>query len=155
MGPTNLSIEEKAEILAWEAENVPSQEISMKTGRGENVRCLIVAVQNLPPNIVPLQKNVVEGQKRLARLQIKNLWITANVLKIKLPSLLGEMAERTIQHRLQKDLNMPTFKPAHKPFITRQMVIKRVQFAKKHKNWTVEDWSNVLWSDESKFLCVK
>ena len=28
---------------------------------------------------------------------------------------------------------------------------KRLQFARNHRNWTVDDWSRVLWSDESKF----
>jgi len=27
-----------------------------------------------------------------------------------------------------------------------------LQFAGAHKNWTVEDWKNVAWSDESRFL---
>jgi len=26
------------------------------------------------------------------------------------------------------------------------------QFVKAHQNWTVEDWNNVAWSDESRFL---
>jgi len=26
---------------------------------------------------------------------------------------------------------------------------KRLQFARAHQNWTVEDWKNVAWSDES------
>jgi len=29
---------------------------------------------------------------------------------------------------------------------------KRPQFARAHQNWTVEDWKNVAWSDESRFL---
>ncbi|KAG2460242.1 TCB1 transposase, partial [Polypterus senegalus] len=29
---------------------------------------------------------------------------------------------------------------------------KRLQFAQAHQNWTVEDWKNVAWSDESRFL---
>jgi len=27
-----------------------------------------------------------------------------------------------------------------------------LQFARDHQNWTVEDWKNVAWSDESQFL---
>jgi len=27
-----------------------------------------------------------------------------------------------------------------------------LQFARAHQNWTVEDWENVAWSDESQFL---
>ncbi len=29
---------------------------------------------------------------------------------------------------------------------------RRLQFTQTHKNWTIEDWKNVAWSDESRFL---
>ncbi len=29
---------------------------------------------------------------------------------------------------------------------------KRLQFTLAHQNWTIEDWKNVAWSDESRFL---
>lgn len=38
-----------------------------------------------------------------------------------------------------------------KPLLRRQNKIKRLQWAKEHKNWTHEQWERVLWSDESKF----
>ena len=28
---------------------------------------------------------------------------------------------------------------------------KRIVWAKKHKDWTLDQWKSVLWSDESKF----
>lgn len=36
-----------------------------------------------------------------------------------------------------------------KPRLTAEHKKKRLQWAQKYKNWTVEDWGNVLWSDES------
>ncbi len=27
-----------------------------------------------------------------------------------------------------------------------------IQFTQTHQNWTIEDWKNVAWSDESRFL---
>ncbi len=29
---------------------------------------------------------------------------------------------------------------------------RRLQFAQSHQNWTIEDWINIAWSDESRFL---
>lgn len=86
---------------------------------------------------------------------MKALEITTNEIKKMHPSLLGDVTERTIQHCLQMDLNMPTFKSAYKPFLTRQIVKERIHFAKKHEDWTVEDWRKVLWSDESIFFMSK
>ena len=30
--------------------------------------------------------------------------------------------------------------------------MKRLEWAKAHQNWTVDQWRNVLWSDESPFV---
>ena len=107
----------KAQILAWKAENVSTYEISRRTGRGESsIRCLIVAARDLPPNTVSLRKKCCGRPKKtckttdrlLKRKVMKDPRITANELKIKHRLLLGEVAEWTIQDRLQKDLNMPT-----------------------------------------------
>uniref|UniRef100_A0A9J8C660 Transposable element Tc1 transposase n=1 Tax=Cyprinus carpio carpio TaxID=630221 RepID=A0A9J8C660_CYPCA len=29
---------------------------------------------------------------------------------------------------------------------------RKLQFTQAHQNWTIEDWKNVAWSDESRFL---
>ena len=38
-----------------------------------------------------------------------------------------------------------------KPFISKTNQQKRLTFAREHANWTVEDWKNVMFSDESSF----
>lgn len=38
-----------------------------------------------------------------------------------------------------------------KPLLRKKNKQKRYAWAQAHKNWTVEDWKQVLWSDESKF----
>uniref|UniRef100_A0A914VHP1 Transposase Tc1-like domain-containing protein n=1 Tax=Plectus sambesii TaxID=2011161 RepID=A0A914VHP1_9BILA len=40
---------------------------------------------------------------------------------------------------------------AKKPFISEKSRKARLQFTKRHVNWTLADWAKVLWSDESKF----
>src|SRR5215216_1071098 len=37
------------------------------------------------------------------------------------------------------------------PYLSKKHKKSRYNFAKKYENWTVEDWSKVIWSDESKF----
>uniref|UniRef100_A0AAY5LA27 Transposase Tc1-like domain-containing protein n=1 Tax=Esox lucius TaxID=8010 RepID=A0AAY5LA27_ESOLU len=43
-------------------------------------------------------------------------------------------------------------RPHRVPLISTTNREKRLQFAQAHQNWTVEDWENVAWSDESRFL---
>lgn len=38
-----------------------------------------------------------------------------------------------------------------KPSLTLQHKKKRLEWAKKFRTWTVDEWKNVIWSDESKF----
>jgi transposase len=38
-----------------------------------------------------------------------------------------------------------------KPFLTDKHVARRLEFARKHKDWTVEQWRKVIWTDESTF----
>ncbi|MPC09429.1 hypothetical protein E2C01_002041 [Portunus trituberculatus] len=51
---------------------------------------------------------------------LNNPEITAGELKRSHPTLLQEVSERTIQHRLQ-ELGLPTYKPAAKPLLTPSM----------------------------------
>ena len=45
-------------------------------------------------------------------------------------------------------------KARKKPFINEKQRRARLRFAKDHKDWTIEDWSKVIFSDESNFqLC--
>lgn len=38
-----------------------------------------------------------------------------------------------------------------KPLISQQNRRRRLQWAKEHRQWTAEDWSRVIWTDESRF----
>jgi thymidylate kinase len=38
-----------------------------------------------------------------------------------------------------------------KPLLIKKMKLKRLAFAKKHKDWATEDWSKVIFSDEYTF----
>lgn len=48
--------------------------------------------------------------------------------------------------------NLHARRPTQKPLISKKNKILRLKFAKEHVNWSVGDWSRVLWSDESKFM---
>ncbi len=43
-------------------------------------------------------------------------------------------------------------RPHRVPFPSAKNRRWRLQFAQAHQNWTIEDWKNVAWSDESRFL---
>ena len=55
----------------------------------------------------------------------------------------------TLSRRLEYDFGLTSRKPARKPLLTKAMKDKRLKFVSVHRDWTTEDWSKVLFSDES------
>ena len=56
---------------------------------------------------------------------------------------------KAVKRRLTKDFGLKAFKPVKKPCLTPAMKLKKLNFAKKHINWSREQWSRVIFSDES------
>ena len=61
------------------------------------------------------------------------------------------VTQMTISRRLSREFNLKSYKPARKSRLTPVMKAKRLAFAKKHRDWTIQQWSKVLFSDESTF----
>lgn len=57
---------------------------------------------------------------------------------------------RTVRRRLES-FGLHGRHGVKKPLITKKNKIARLKFAREHLHWSVKDWSNVLFSDESKF----
>ena len=61
------------------------------------------------------------------------------------------VTQMTISRCLSREFNLKSYKPAGKPRLTPVMKAKRLAFAKKHRDWTIQQWSKVLFSNESTF----
>ena len=77
--------------------------------------------------------------------------LTAKELKQNNPKILGDVAVRTIHDYLHKVLKYNRCRSVPKPLVTKHHRQMRVNFARQHQHWTLEQWRNVLWSDESTF----
>ncbi len=54
--------------------------------------------------------------------------------------------------RILKQMGYSSRRPHWVPLLSAKNRKQRLKFAKAHQNWTIEDWKNVTWSDESRFL---
>lgn len=99
------------------------------------------------------RKTTKKTDSLISREVKKNPFISAREIKNSTP-LLQNVSERTIRHRLSKDLKMPARKPRKKPLLTKKMRLKRLSFCKQHLRWTTEQWEKVMFSDESLFRLV-
>jgi transposase len=65
-----------------------------------------------------------------------------NQLKVK-------VSERTVRRILQ-NAGLGAAGKQNKPKLSSKNIKARLEFAKRHQDWTVEDWKRVIWSDETK-----
>lgn len=59
-----------------------------------------------------------------------------------------QVDKRSIRRYLKME-NMKTYVKQKRPDLTKSQMDARYKFAKDHLNWTVEDWKNVMFSDET------
>lgn len=164
MGRNKLTMEEKSRALTlleqgWSVIRVAAD---LKVTR-RVIYNLKQAASGVSPGTIPPRKKGSGAPRKtsprtdkiLKREVLATPAITAVELKEKHPSLLKKVSVRTIQHRLQKDLQLPTRRAAKKPLLTKVMKKKRVNFCKKYKDWSPEQWKKVMFSDESTFRLVR
>ncbi len=58
------------------------------------------------------------------------------------------ISERTTRQTL-KQMGYSSRRPHRVLLLSAKNRIRRIQFTQTHQNWTIEDWKNVAWSDES------
>ena len=62
------------------------------------------------------------------------------------------ISHMTVRRRL-KEMGFRSIRPGKKPRLTSSMRQKRLQWAREHEQWTLDDWRRVCFSDESHFVC--
>ena len=80
-----------------------------------------------------------------------NLFITAPEIKQELPESCLQVSVDTIKRRLRTHFGCPIRRAAAKPLLTQKMKRKRLEFCTKYKDWTAQQWREVMFSDESSF----
>lgn len=55
----------------------------------------------------------------------------------------------TIKDRLRCEFGLKSYRPAKKPALSPKNIQDRLNFCRRYKHWTCEDWSKVLFSDET------
>ncbi len=94
----------------------------------------------------------VRGQRRMGRLVRDDRKVTGTQITTRYNQYMqNTISERTTRQTL-KQMGSSSRRPHRVPLLSAKNRTRRVQFTQDHQNWTIEDWKNVVWSDESRFL---
>lgn len=154
---SELSLAErvKIQLLFEEGKN--------QTQIAKEVKCSRCAVQNAIKRYSQTGSHVnreKSGRKKittpredrfLIRSSLKNRKKTSSELASELSKDRGKkISSRTVRRRLG-EVGLKGCKARKKPWLSEKNKKARLEWAKKHVHFTEEDWSNILWSDESNF----
>ncbi len=94
----------------------------------------------------------VRGQRRMGRLVRDDRKTTVTQITTCYNQVMqNTISERTTRQTL-KQMGYSSRRPHWVPFLSAKNRTQRLQFSQAHQHWTTEDWKNVAWSDESRFL---
>ncbi len=94
----------------------------------------------------------VRGQRRMGRLVRDDRKTTVTQITTRYnQGMQNTISERTTRRTL-KQRGYSSRRPHRVPLLSAKNRKRSLQFTQAHQNWTIEDWKNVAWSDESRFL---
>jgi len=150
-----LSEEEKSSILACHSEGMSNRSIATLMGVGEwQVRVLVQrfkagdSLGRKDGSGRPRITSPSQDQKIIIDIK-RNPRITAKEILKENPDI--KASERTVIGRIHESGEFGNYFTLKKPLITEKNRIRRLKWARAHKDWSVEQWRSVLWTDESPF----
>lgn len=158
-----LSVSDKAKIMAWKEEGLSSRVIAKRLGRDKaTINRIVQKAKEQGTGDAPLRKEGSGRPKKMTAFMLECMKreirkcpaMTAADLKRSLPEI-ANVSERNVQFHLQKTLGLPSRSAAQKPLLTPKMIKKRLAFCRQYRDWTEADWANVMYSDESTFRCIR
>ncbi len=91
-------------------------------------------------------------QRRMGRLVRDDRKATATKITTRYNQGMQNTISELTTHRTLKQMGNRSRKPHWVPLLSAKNSKQRLQFAQAHQNWTIEDWKNFAWSDESRIL---
>ena len=119
-------------IQTWMARNRRKESLENRTGRGR--KTVLTRVSKIV--LAKCVQKRHQSTRKLAR---------------KLTSKGYPASKTTVHNYMTKCLHLKPLKPRCQPKLTEEQKMKRLKFAQERKNWSIQDWRRVLFSDESSF----
>ncbi len=94
----------------------------------------------------------VRGQRRMGRLVRDDRDATVTQITTRYNQGMQNTISGRTTRRTLKQMGYSSRRPHRVQLLSAKNRKRRLQFAQAHQNWMIEDWKNVAWSDEPRFL---
>lgn len=92
------------------------------------------------------------GERRVARIVRSNRRATTRQITAEFNAGASQsISQRTTRRTLQR-MGFSSRRPSRVPLISQKNRKRRLLWAQERRNWSLEEWKKVAWSDESRFL---
>jgi transposase len=172
MGPHDLAT--RAVIVALKAHGLTTNEVIGQTGIPKRTINAIFAraiERGFDPCQRPiklLNRHLEDGprsgrpskQERIRDQVIKAVRVDRYGREKQCANIAGELSQEGFNvspatvWRVLRKAGFKKTKPTRKPGLTKKMRKERLQWCLQHENWTIEDWKNVIWSDETSVVLL-
>ena len=159
MGPRpRISLENRGKVVALSEEGYSKREIADRFGCSQRSFRDILKKQRLTESVKDLK---IPGRKRkttkredriIVRKSKSNRYKTAPEIKADMQIEHGVSISTSTTQRRLREAGLNGRKPRKKPSLTARHMKARLEFARAHKDWTAEQWSQVIFSCESRIL---
>ncbi len=95
----------------------------------------------------------VRCQRRMGRLVRDDRKATVTQITTRYNQGMQNTISECTTRRTLKQMDYSSRRPHRVPLLSAKNRKRRLQLAQAHQNWTIEDWKNVAWSDESDDFC--
>lgn len=139
-------------IAEWSVRKI-AQEVGIGKSTVQRIITNYEETGSAEPKIRPGRpRSTTERQDRSIKIaSVRNPKLSSRAIGLQLKSILKKtISPRTIRRRLV-DAGLPGRIARKKPFLTALQTDYRLRWCKERKDWSSEEWENVLWSDESPF----
>jgi transposase len=126
--------------------------IPVKTIYGKRKKFLLEGNLNPKPRTGRPQKTSARDRRLICRLSRKDPFMSAGKIKFEIGR--NDVSTKTIKRVLFKSGGLKSRMAAKKPYLRNTNRLNRLRWAREHQNWTIDQWKEILWSDESKF-CIR
>jgi transposase len=161
MGHKNLSVGKREAIIALKKSNVSvadivrDQDVSRSTVYKTIRRLEVTGSPNpvkrcgRPPSLASER-----AKRALKRLVERHRWSTKAEVRSEVQRYFyTRLSLRTLNKKI-KSIGFYSRYAARKPLLSKKNIVARLKWARAHRTWTAEDFSTVVFTDESRFCLV-